>query len=463
MAKYSFKKEINIEDGYDVVVAGGGMAGAAAAICAARLGAKTLLVEATGCLGGMGTSGLVCAFDPMSDGERMIVGGLMREIVETLYEKGFLEPGFQPDDWEKTYSHWTPFNPEGLKLVLDEKAVDAGVEIRFFTKVIEADAAGEQGRINGVIINNIEGYSYIKAKTFIDATGDAVLSDLCGAAYRAAGRDTEKIMAATLASLFANIDWGNDKRLLSHRFPNVVDWIEQEYAQGNFSQCDRHLAGMYKIGHSIGYLNATHIFNMDSTKIKELSEGMIKGRKLVREYEEFFKKYSPNCRNIELVATGSLMGLRESRRVMGEYDLVFDDYINCRQFPDQIGVLNKFVDIHPYDCSKAEYERFMRESKEARMGKGECFGLPYGIIVPKNWKNLWVAGRCSSSDIRVNGAIRVMPPAAMMGQAAGTAAVQSIRTGQPACDLDTEELVKTLRDNGAYLPQKNLCKNMTRS
>jgi hypothetical protein len=134
--------------------------------------------------------------------------------------------------------------------------------------------------------------------------------------------------------------------------------------------------------------------------------------------------------------------------------LTLDDYIARRQFPDQIGVFNKFVDIHVRDCSDKEYERLRKEMSETgRLGPGECLGLPYGIIVPKGWRNLWVAGRCKSSDIRVHGSIRVMPAAAMMGQAAGTAAVQSLRTGRPAFSIATKELVRTLRQQGAYLPQ----------
>jgi len=158
-----------------------------------------------------------------------------------------------------------------------------------------------------------------------------------------------------------------------------------------------------------------------------------------------------------------LMGVRESRRIVGEYELNFADFMARREFPDQIGVFNKAVDIHPYDATAEEYERFVKEfRKEAKPLPGERFGLPYGILVPKGWSNLWVAGRCNSSDVKVHGSIRVMPAAALMGQAAGTAAVQSIRTGQPACDLDTETLVETLRANKAYLPQKTVTKSMTR-
>ena len=146
MTNYTFQREIPVEEGYDLLIAGGGPAGTAAAVCASRLGANVLLVEATGCLGGMGTSGLVNAFDPMADGERMLVGGFMRELVETMYERGFLAPQVTPDFWLKEYHRWTPFRCEGLKLVLDLFVREAGVEVRFFTRLIDTDVNTERKR-----------------------------------------------------------------------------------------------------------------------------------------------------------------------------------------------------------------------------------------------------------------------------------------------------------------------------
>jgi hypothetical protein len=460
MVTYKLTREIPIEDGYDLVIAGGGPAGAAAAISAARLGAKVLLVEATGCLGGMGTSGLVNAFDPMANGDRMLVGGVMKEIVETMYERGYLQPAIDPNVWRKDFHRWTPFKVEGLKIILDELTKEAGVEVRLFTKVIDAEAYPKTGRVEGIVIHNIEGYSFIKAKTFIDATGDAVLAKLCGVQCREAGKDTPMPMPSTLTSLFANVDW---KNVQQYSEVERTPLLEKAYEEGIFTQVDRHLPGLSKIGESTGYLNGGHIFNLNALRCRDLTDGMMLGRKIAQEYLQFYRKYIPGCENAELVTTAGLMGVRESRRIVGEYELTFEDYINRRQFPDQIGVFNKFVDIHPYDTSLEEWKRFRNESFATdRLNPGECFGIPYSILVPKGWENFWVAGRCNSSDVKVHGSIRVMPAAAMMGQAAGTAAVQSIKTGQPACELDTEMLVVKLRENGAYLPQNSLSKTMTR-
>ncbi len=438
---FELKRDIPVEEGYDLLVAGGGPAGCAAAVCAGRLGAKVLLVEATGCLGGMGTSGLVTAFDPMADGEKPLVGGIMREIVETLYERGELGPDVTPDIWRKKYHCWTPFRAEGLKRLLDDLMSDAGVEVRLFTTVVEADA--KDGTVSGVVINNIEGLRCLRAKTYIDCTGDAVLADLCGAQCLT----NAKAMPGTLCSLHSGIDW--------ERMPAYEDrqkLLVQAIGEGHFTQPDRHLPGMSRVGHSLGYLNGGHLFGKDALTCKGRSEGMALGRKLVREYVEFYRKYMPGCEKMELVTTAALMGVRETRRIVGEYELTFEDYINRRQFSDQIGVFNKSVDIHIRDCSDEEWARFQKEyTDEGRLGEGECFGIPYGIIVPKGWKNLWVAGRCNSSDIKVHGSIRVMPAAGIMGQAAGTAAVQCIRSGDTAFGLDRDALVGILGEQGAIL------------
>jgi hypothetical protein len=166
---------------------------------------------------------------------------------------------------------------------------------------------------------------------------------------------------------------------------------------------------------------------------------------------------------MEFVTTGSLLGVRESRRIVGEYEINYDDFTQRRSFPDQIAVYNKTVDIHVHDCSDEEWERYTKEFQTMdRLKAGEYYGLPYGILVPRGWENLWAAGRCNSSDVKVHGAIRDQPACFMMGQAAGTAAVQAIKTGEPACDLDTAKLVTTLRANGAYLPQAELSRRMTR-
>ena len=454
---YTLSKEIEAESAYDVIVAGGGMAGVSAAIAAARLGAKTLLLESTATLGGMGTSGLVNAFDGMADGEKALVGGIMREIVETLYEQGGLASWQKPDTWRKNLLHPTRFNPEALKRLLDKLVIDSGAEVRFLSKVVAAETGDK--RVNGVVVSQQEGLRYMPAKCFIDATGDAHLSVMAGAAYLQAGRDTGKIMPPTLCSLWAGVG--------SPRAENPKEYFDKAIADSLFTdpegvRLSQFILSQAGDNNTLG-LNGGHIFGTDAVNTASYTRAMIEGRKLAQEYEAFLRSYVPGYEKVDLAATASLLGVRESRRIVGEYTLKFDDLRSGRHFPDQIGVFNKEVDIHLYKPDEAHYKE-QRElaDKIGRLGKGESFGLPYGILVPKGWENLWVAGRCVSTDVLVHGATRVMPSASMMGQAAGTAAVQSVRSKEPANRLNVAVLIETLRANGAILPQKNLPESMTR-
>jgi FAD dependent oxidoreductase len=466
MQTYRLTRDIPVEDGFDVLVAGGGPAGSAAAICAARLGAKVLLAEATGCLGGMGTSGLVSTFGPVSDGRRMLVGGFMRELVLAMQQHDELGPHVVPEFLHRQLNRWVPFKPEALKRRLDRMAEEAGVEVRFFTRVIDAEA--KDRRIEGAVVSNVEGYRFIRAKAFIDATGDAALSDLAGADCKVILRDIDAIAPSTLCSLFAGMNWddpayGEDWRGIDKVKAFARAQLRQAIADGHFSQPDKFMPGMNKISRHAAQLNGGHIFNLNGLSARSLSDGMMAGRRLAVEYLEFFREYVPGCENLDLVTTAPVMGVRDTRRIVGEFELTIEDFKAARQFPDQVAVYNRPTDVHPTDTSEKEYQRFLHDFEGFHgLGEGDCLGVPYGILVPKGWINLWAAGRCHSSDTKVHGSIRAQSAAYMMGQAAATAAVQSIRTGEPACDLDTEQLVIALRENGAYLPQRELSRTMTR-
>ena len=459
-SKETFKlmREIPVEKGFDLVVAGGGPAGAAAAICAARLGAKVLLVEATGCLGGMGTNALVSNWYALGDGKTIVVGGLILEVIKVLCRDKHVAPSASENFEKGRYLGAVGFDPEALKLLLDKLCHEAGVEVRFFTRVIDADADREKQRVHGVITNSVEGYRCIRAGAFVDATGDAALADLCGAKSCAAGRDTPKIMPPTLCARIADIHYDAFQKSSQQAM------VEKAIADGYFTQPDRHVPGLFRSGDTTATMNAGHLFNTDALKTRSLSDAVMLGRRLVQEYAAFYRKYMPGCENMEVVGTGALLGVRESRRIVGEYELNYADFQVRRHFPDQIAIYCKGVDIHVYDLSAEEYKRYHEEYTALdRLQRGESYGIPYGVLVPKGWSNLWVAGRCVSADIKVNGAIRDQPGCSMMGQAAGTAAVQSLRTGQPANDLDTEQLVHTLRKAGANLPQPQTSKSMTRA
>lgn len=344
---------------------------------------------------------------------------------------------------------WIQYNPEGLKIVYDEITAEAEVETRFNTRVIDVDIEpADPKSVRGVILHSVEGYTYIKAHAFVDATGDAVLADLSGAECREAYRDTPVGLPATLASLWIDIDW----EAATPHIEKHKDLLAKAIDQGRFTVADRQF-GIKRIGKNTGFLNAGHLFKVNPLHNKSITDALIWGRKQLLEYRDFINKDLPGLAGAELLCTAPLLGIRESRRIVGEEELHKEDFFAKRQFPNQIGVYNRFMDIHPYDDSIEEWERFQKYHEKNHLGPGNCLGMPYGILVPRGWKNLWVAGRCVSSDNKVLGTIRAQPCCAVMGQAAGAAAAQSISTGQEAFRLDTEALRATLRSQGAYIPQ----------
>lgn len=449
---YLLKRTIPVEDNWDVLVCGGGPSGMAAALSAARLGAKVLLVEGTGCLGGMATSGLVSAFPRIGDGKDLMAGGILWEIIEKMFKRGALGPGMVPEKYAQPPYCWIPFSAEMYKVLLDDLMTEAGVEVRFFTRMIDVDSSPEEGKVNGVVIHNIEGYKYIVAKNYIDCTGDASLASLSGVECREAGRDTEGIMPASIFQYVGNIDY-------SH-LGGGSKYLKKAVEDGFFTQPEYSLTGLYKVGNTFGAINAGHVFNLDALRIKSLSDGMMTGRKVAREFFEFYKKYVPGYENAEQLATSALMGVRESRRIVGEYELCYEDLKNLRVFPDQICVFRYHIDIHPYVADPNVHNTTSSKTLK-RFQDGEHFGIPYSSLVPKGWNNLWVAGRSISSDVLANGSIRVQPTCIMMGEAVGAAAALTIRNGSNARTLSMRELISTLRSQGAYLPQTLVSKYMT--
>jgi len=452
-------REIPVESGYDLLVAGGGPAGVAAAVSAARSGAKVLLVEAAGCLGGMGTSGLVCSFDPMGNGKENLVRGLMLEIVEEMFRRGFV-PYKHKSDQLAGFHLWTHFNPEGYKVVLDEFIQKAGVEVRLFTKLIDADTDTAARTVRGVVVHDIEGYRYLGARMFVDATGDAVLAELAGAECRRAGQHTPHIMPPTLTSIYCGVHDGPIGRGCLG-----ASVYAQGVKEGAFSQPDYYLQGLSRQSEELAYLNAMHLFGVDPLRAADRTRAMIEGRRRTQEIVKYFRKHLKGCETMEVAATGALLGVRESRRIVGEYELTHQDLHDRREFPDTIGVYCKFVDIHLYEPPKsgAATTGDAGKTMTVQPKPGEHFSIPYSVLVPRGWKNLWAAGRCLSADVVAHGSARCQPYCSMMGQAAGTAAAQCLRTGQTACDLDTEALILALRQAGAYLPQSKLSKRMTRN
>jgi len=234
---------------------------------------------------------------------------------------------------------------------------------------------------------------------------------------------------------------------------NVHEVLRQAFADGHFTVQDPHHPGMWRVGNHLSGGNIGHAFGIDATDERSLTAHFLNARKYIPEFESFYRKYVPGYENIELVATGSLFGIRETRRIIGDYVLNVDDFKARAVFADEIGRYCYPVDIHPSKPDAKSFAKFEEEfHKNLRYGKGESYGIPYRTLTPKGVENLLVAGRCISSDRAIQGSVRVMPGCYITGQAVGMAAAIAIDKGTDTRGFAVAELQTRLQAMGAYLP-----------
>ena len=424
---------------YDVIVIGGGPSGCTAAIASAREGAKTLLLESTYALGGMATMGGVPAWCPFSDGEKIIYRGLAEKIFN-MTKAG--EKHISPNALD-----WVPIIPEKLKRILDDLTEEAGVDVLFGSFVSAVDA--EDGMIKNIVVANKNGLTAYSAKTYVDCTGDGDVAAWAGAEVLKGDEETGDLQMSTLCFTVSNVDMysylcGNNLHGGNPQSP-----IHDILKSGKYPMIkDSHLC-QNTIGPGVIGFNAGHVADVDGTDTQSLSKGMAEGRKMANEIVTALNEFAPKIfGNAVLSSTASLMGIRESRRIVGDYVLTAQDYLERRTFDDEIGRSAYYIDVHQ---SKKAKSREDMETKYPRYQKGESYGIPYRILTPVGIKNLLTAGRCISCDRRILGSVRVMPPAMVTGEAAGTAAAMAAKMSSvDVHSVDTEELRNILKTNGTY-------------
>ncbi|MEK3714213.1 MULTISPECIES: FAD-dependent oxidoreductase [unclassified Paenibacillus] len=433
-------EEITVSREVDVLVAGGGPAGVAAAIAAARSGARTLLIEQRGFLGGMGTVALVPAFCPYSDGEKAVVRGIGLELLERM--KAGCEPEFR-ERFEAELD-WVPIDPEVLKRVYDEAATESGAEVLLHT-VASQTVLDETGRsIEGVVIVNKSGRSLVRARTVIDTTGDADLAALAGAPFHKGGESGE-LQAATMCYLLANVDRQRfeEYRNESGDTDQIHQAVQQAQVDGKLPQGRDSVSGLAWIADYLVGVNFGHVFGIDGSRAEDLTRGAIEGRQLVHRQLEFFRAYVPGFEQAHLVSTGEQIGIRETRRIVGDYVLTQEDFMNMASFPDDIARNSYFIDIHMARSSGAMHIH--------HLPPGKSHGVPYRCMLPVGLDNVWVAGRAASSDRVVQGSLRVMPNCFAMGQAAGMAAAMAAEAEGQSRKVDLAKLQNGLVQQGAWL------------
>lgn len=436
-------KTIPLDDSWDVIIAGGGPAGCTAAAAAARDGARTLLIEATGSLGGMGTSGMVPAWCPFSDKEKIIYRGLAEKVFAAL--KGKM-PHVAPDSLD-----WVPIEPEKLKRVYDDLVTEAGAAVLFHTFLAAVDA-DEAGQVRTVLVANKAGLQAFGAKVFVDCTGDADLSVWAGAEYMKGSEKSGELQPATHCFALGNVDEYAYRTGPNLHGENKASPIYGIVDSGKYPLIpDHHMCNNLTAPRTVGF-NAGHLWKVDNTDPASVSAALIQGRKMAEEYCSALAEYQPvSFSNAYVAATGALMGIRETRRIVGDYLLTADDYLERRSFPDEICRNSYFIDIHGTE----EEEKAGVNSQALRhYGPGESHGIPYRCLTPRKLKNVLVAGRSISCDRRVQGSVRVMPACLATGEAAGAAAALAARLPDGNVHkVDTALLRSRLREAGAYLPE----------
>jgi hypothetical protein len=444
----------------DVVVVGGGPAGLCAAVAAARGGAKVILVEKNAFCGGMATAGMVAPFMTCYDsgGNKMLIRGLFEELIERLIAiGGAIHPSKVESKTaftsyiDKGHVHVTPFKAESLKIVADEMLTEAGVKILYHTQLVDAEADGD--RITRIIVAMKEGLASIRAKAFIDCSGDGDLAAMAGAAYTV-GNKQGKMQPATMFFTVGGVDvsrvdadiaenWDNFYRKDGINYRSLHWWVAKAKEAGDWP-LDRVSIGLFRgVEEDEFSINTSRVMNIDGTKSESLTEGEIAGRGQVRIIFNFLKKYVPGFENSRLILSGSTLGIRETRHIEGIRTLCVDDVLNCVVPEDSIMLAANSVDVHgKYGPKSNEY---------ITIPEGKCYGIPYGTMIPPTFSNLAVAGRAISADCESAGAIRVMPPCMGIGQAAGTAVAMAVLEGADLRKLDVRALREKLKSANVML------------
>ncbi len=410
----------NPEQQYDVIIAGGGPAGCAAAIAAARQGAKTLVIEAASCLGGMATAGLVSKWAPMDDQEKVIYRSIAYEVVDRYKKRA----GIPEEKWR-----WINLYPEELKRVYDDMFDECGAKALFCSRVVDAQV--EDGKIARLIVANKAGLTAYTAHTYIDCTGDADVAAFAGVPFEM-GDEEGNVQASSLCFIIANFDYSKRKHKVLSSNPKEGLWATIR-REKKYPRLAKHFIPAYR-GNGVIFANAGHLKGLDSTDPEAVSAALAEGRRIAEDCLAALKEYEPEAfENACLVATAPSIGIRESRRIKGDYCLTLQDYLARRSFEDEICRNSYWLDCH--GKSKA-----MEGLDIKQYGPGDSHGIPFRCMIPVGIENLLVAGRSISMERTALAAVRVMPNCLGMGEAAGIAAAIAARDGLTTRQVDIKKV-----------------------
>jgi glycine/D-amino acid oxidase-like deaminating enzyme len=411
----------------EVIVIGGGPAGICAAVAAAEQGADTLLVERYGFLGGMATAGLICPFMSYTSGDVQVNAGLFQRILDMLDARG-ARGGAEPDRAQ--------FDPQVLKLVLDDLARDAGVRLLLHTMMV--DAVAEEGRISQAVVAGKSGLQALEAGVYVDASGDGDLAARAGVRFEMGRPEDGLCQPMSLFFRMAGVD--------RERVPDIGKITELYRAQKAAGQIHNPRDEFHRIIPTTRpgevTFNATRVLGHDGTDAWSLTDAEMQGRRQVQELVRFLLGHVPGFEHAYLVSIAPQTGVRETRRIMGDYVLSGDDFDRAAKFDDAVARGCFSIDIHNPTGTGIIGRH---------MPKGQWYDIPYRCLTPDGLDNLLVAGRPISCDHEMHGSVRVMPIAMCTGEAAGVAAALGAIGGTTTRQVDVQLLRRTLVQRGASL------------
>lgn len=417
---------------YDLIVAGGGMSGVAAAISAARAGLSVLIFDKSNCFGGAAVNCLVQPFMPyvttVDSKNIKLTQGVFKEIGEKLAERN----SFEPRTHKRGYD--TYFHDEYLKLVLNRMVAGSGAEILFHANLVGATA--ENGKVKTVTVS-CKGILYEFASDyFIDATGDASLAYMSGCSFRLGRSQDNLCQPMTLCFRLINVETEKVNR------KEINEKYQTLKAEGKITNPREDVLIFPSLLDGVLHFNTTRIVKLNPTDIFDITKAEIQAREQVFEIYDFLKSNFEAFKNSELIMTANEIGVRESRMIDGEYVLTGQDLLQMKRFDDTIALGNYDIDIHNPEGTGTSHHYF---------SSGEYYNIPYRCLIPKGFDNLLVAGRCISVDHEAQASIRVMNIVCSIGHACGEAVALAFETNSNTKDIDVKILQKNLIKHGAII------------
>jgi hypothetical protein len=444
---------------WDVIVVGGGTAGAIAGIASARAGARTLVVEALGSLGGSGTNAQVTPLMRNVSSGQNLNRGITDDLKARLIKRGDGAVDANNND------NW--FNPEGMKFVLEQMLVQAGGDVLYHSQFVAPVL--EDGRISSIVVHNKDGLCRLEAKAFIDSTGDADVCVRAGAPFDAGdGEGLHQAMSLRfilggvnlerLCGFLASHGQAQESSQFMHfwmvwdKKSTLEPLFVQAVADGVLLERD----GDYFQGFSVPGMPGCISFNCprlaveinDGADAWTLSRAQVDGKLAIDRLLNFCRTYLEGCEDSFIASYAPMVGVRETRRVRGEYVLTLEDILECKTFDDAICRNHYPVDIHTPRGKKLVHER----TGDFPYFKPDAFHeIPLRSIIPLGLENVLVPGRCASATFEAQSAIRVQQNCHSMGEAAGLAAAWISARGLTAREIDGLELREALKAQGANL------------